>query len=180
MADLKRLLEDASNETSSKYTLRSVDSIEEEIRTSLLKLLERGGKSKAALRDALVAKEYQPELIDQLLQRFVEVGLIDDFTLAKDIALDLANRKSKSKKLIAIELKQKGFETDAIQAALAELDQDRELEQARELAVSKMQRMLSMEVSVRERRVAGFLSRKGYSGSIVWDAVRFATEELAK
>ncbi|MEY4417756.1 MAG: hypothetical protein RIQ88_194 [Actinomycetota bacterium] len=174
------MLEDTqfSSETP-KYSLRSVDTLEEEIRSDLLKLLERGGKSSGALRELLIEKEHQPELVDQLIARFIEVGLIDDFGLAKDLAENLANRKSKARGLIARDLREKGFSSEVIEHALAQLDQDAELETAKDLAVNKMSRLSSLEPQVRARRVAGFLGRKGYSASVVWTAVKFAEESLS-
>ena len=178
--NLEELLKQAEeSEAGSKYSLRSVDSIEEEVRSSLLKMIERGGKASSVLRKQLLEKEYQAEIIDQLISRFIEVGLIDDYALAKEWAQTLSTRKAKSKSMVAMELREKGFSQDAIDEAVAELNQDRELEVASALALAKMERMKGLDSSVRERRVAGFLSRKGYSSNVVWAAVRAATQTLA-
>lgn len=178
--DLKKLLEEAqSSSESPKYSLRSVDSLEEDIRTDLLKLLERGGKSAGSLRNILLEKDYQPELVDQLITRFIEVGLIDDFALAKELAENLATKKGKSRGLIARELRAKGFSSAVIDEATSQLDQDLELETAKELAVGKMSRLIALEPQVRARRVAGFLGRKGYSSSVVWSAIQYAEQSLS-
>ena len=177
--DLGELLKQAEETVSgSNYSLRSVDSIEEEVRVALLKMIERGGKASSAIRKQLIEKEYQAEIVDQLISRFIEVGLIDDYALAKQWALTLSTRKAKSKTMVAIALREKGFSQDAIDEAIAELDQDRELEVASALALAKMERMSGIDSSTRERRVAGFLSRKGYSSNVVWAAVRSATQSL--
>lgn len=179
--DLNKILQDAEESAKApKYSLRSVDTIEEEVRASLLRLLERGAKSSGALRKSLLEKEHPAEIVEQLLLRFSEVGLIDDYSLAKDLAQTLSTRKGKSKSMIAIELREKGLPQDAIAQALTEIDVESELETAKSLAVNKMQRMVGLDAQIRERRVAGFLSRKGYTSSVVWAAVRFATESLSQ
>jgi len=162
-----------------KYSLRSVDSLEEDVRQALLKMLERGSKPSSSLRAALVAKEHPVELIDQLIARFQEVGLIDDFALAKDTAERLFTRKSQAKKMIAMALREKGFSSEAIDYAIADLDGDAELESAKALAVSRIARMADLDTDARSRKLAGFLSRKGFSSSVVWAAIRHASDQLS-
>lgn len=179
--DLQKLLADAEDSaTKPKYSLQSVDDLEEEIRQALLKLIERGGKSSGQLRKQLVDKQHPVELIDSLIMRFTEVGLIDDFALAKDLATMLFERKGKSKTLIAMELREKGLAQDAIQEALTQIQSEDELELAKEIASSKMAKTSGPDQAAIERKVAGFLARKGYPSSVVWAAVRYASEQLSR
>jgi regulatory protein len=179
--DLQKLLASAEEAaTKPKYVLQSVDALEEEIRSALLKMIERGGKSSGQLRKQLVEKEYPAELIDSLLTRFTEVGLVDDFALAKEHARVLFERKGKSKTLIGMELREKGFPQDAIKDALTEIESDDELELAKEIALAKMAKTSATDKSSLERKVAGFLARKGYPSSVVWSAVRYASEQLSR
>lgn len=179
--DLQKLLASAEEAAAKpKYTLQTVDALEEEIRSTLLKIIERGGKSSGAIRKQLVQKEYPVEIIESLIARFTEVGLIDDFALAKEHARILFDRKGKSKTLIGMELREKGFSQDAIKDALAEIESDDELELAKGLALTKMAKTSGSDKSAVERKVAGFLARKGYPSSVVWVAVRYASEELSR
>jgi len=162
-----------------KYSLRSVDSIEEDVRQALLKMLERGSKPSSAIRAALLAKEHPVEIVDQLIARFQEVGLIDDFALAKDLAERLFLRKSQAKKMIAMALREKGFSSEAIEYAIADLDSDAELESAKALAASRISRMADLDNDARSRKLAGFLSRKGYSSTVVWAAIKYASDQLS-
>lgn len=160
-----------------KYSLQSVDTLEEEIRQSLLKILSRGAKSSGQIRTALLAKEYPAELVEQLIERFKEVNLIDDFAVAKDWVQSQQTRKPKAKSVMARTLREKGFGSDAIEAALADLDQDSELEACKKLAESRVRQLMKLEPEVRSRRLAGFLTRKGYSSSVVWASVKHATSQ---
>lgn len=158
-----------------KYSLQSVDSLEEEIRQALLKNITRGSKSSGQLRTAMLAKEYPSELVDQLIERLTEVGLIDDFRMAKDLVDSQLSRKAVAKSALARTLREKGFAKDAIDAALVGIDSDSELEAAKKVAETRIRQLMKLEPDVRSRRLAGFLSRKGYSSSVVWAAVKHAS-----
>ncbi|MFM8927381.1 MAG: regulatory protein RecX [Rhodoluna sp.] len=177
--DLKEILGSVeANGEKSKYSLRAVDEIEEEIRADLLRMLERGAKSSGELRKKLLEKSHPQDVVELLISRFVEVGLIDDYAAAKDAASYLFARKSKAKIVIARELREKGFPKDAIDLALESIDSADELEAAKQIAVSRLARMGKLEESVAERRLAGYLGRKGYSSQVIWEAVRFASQQL--
>ncbi len=160
-----------------KYSLQSVDSLEEEIRQSLLKMIARGAKSSGKLREALLAKDYPAQLVDQLIDRFTEVSLIDDFQMAKDWVQSQLSRKAAAKTVLGMTLRDKGFPAEAIAAALLEIDADSELESAKKIATTRMRQLMKLEPEVRSRRLAGYLTRKGYSSSIVWAAVKHASSE---
>jgi regulatory protein len=74
-------------------------------------------------------------------------------------------------------LRTKGFPAEAITAALSEIDADSELEAAKRIAVTRIRQLMKLDPDVRSRRLAGFLTRKGYSSSIVWAAVKHASSE---
>lgn len=174
------LKEVAPTDQAPKYSLKSVDSLEEDVRQALLKLIERSGKSSGQLRVSLLEKEFPSQLVDQMIDRFIEVGLIDDVALAKSFTEVAISRKSKAKSVIARELRAKHFPQEAIDLALADIDMDDELEAAKSLAESRYRQLLKLEPEVRTRRLSSFLMRKGYSSSVVWAAVRHASGEVAR
>jgi regulatory protein len=167
-------------EDAPKYSLKSVDSIEEDVRKALLRLLERSSKSSGQLRTLLLEKEFPVQIVDQMIERFIEVGLIDDLALAKDFTEVAVTRKSKAKSVIARELRAKHFPQEAIDAAISEIDSDSELEAAKKLAETRFRQLLKLEPEVRTRRLSSYLMRKGYSSSVVWAAVRHASGEVAR
>jgi regulatory protein len=167
-------------EDAPKYSLKSVDSIEEDVRKALLKLIERSSKSSGQLRTLLLEKEFPVQLVDQMIDRFIEVGLIDDLALAKDLTETAITRKSKAKSVIARELRAKHFPQEAIDAAISEIDSESELEAAKKLAESRYRQLLKLEPEVRTRRLSSYLMRKGYSSSVVWAAVRHASGEVTR
>lgn len=161
-----------------RYSLKSVDSIEEDVRQALLKLIERSSKSSGQLRKQLAEKEFPAQIIDQMIDRFIEVGLIDDHALARDFTELAISRKSKAKSVIARELRAKNFPQEAIDAAISEIDVESELEAAKKLAESRIRQLMKLEPEVRTRRLSSFLMRKGYSSSVVWAATAHASGEV--
>ena len=179
--DIETFLKDLPPaEDAPKYSLKSVDSIEEDVRKALLKLLERSSKSSGQLRTLLLEKEFPVQLVDQMIDRFIEVGLIDDLSLAKDFTEVAVTRKSKAKSVIARELRAKHFPQEAIDAAISEIDSESELEAAKKLAETRFRQLLKLEPEVRTRRLSSYLMRKGYSSSVVWAAVRHASGEVSR
>jgi regulatory protein len=51
------------------------------------------------------------------------------------------------------------------------------LEAAKRLAESRVRQLMKLDPEVRSRRLGGFLTRKGYSSSVVWAAVKHALNE---
>ena len=179
--DIETFLKDLPPaEDAPKYSLKSVDSLEEDVRKALLKLLERSSKSSGQLRTLLLEKEFPVQLVDQMIDRFIEVGLIDDLSLAKDFTEVAVTRKSKAKSVIARELRAKHFPQEAIDAAISEIDSESELEAAKKLAETRFRQLLKLEPEVRTRRLSSYLMRKGYSSSVVWAAVRHASGEVSR
>lgn len=179
--DIETFLKDlAPAEGTPKYSLKSVDSIEEDVRQALLKLIERSNKSSGQLRTSLIEKEFPVQLVDQMIERFIEVGLIDDLALAKDFTEVAVARKSKAKSVIARELRAKNFPQEAIDEAISGIDSDSELEAAKKLAESRYRQLLKLEPEVRTRRLSSYLMRKGYTSTVVWAAVRHASGEVAR
>jgi regulatory protein len=177
--DIDSFLKDIEpSDESVKYSLKSVDSIEEEVRQALLKLIERSSKSSGALRKLLAEKDFPAQVIDQMIDRFIEVGLIDDHALAKDFTELAVSRKAKAKSVIARELRAKSFPQEAIDAAIADIDVESELEAAKKLAESRIRQLMKLDPEVRTRRLSSFLMRKGYSSSVVWAATSHASGEV--
>jgi len=138
-----------------------------------LRILTRTQKSEHELEQALIKKGATNEVAATVVQRFVEVQLLDDARLAKAIVNTRIALKGESARAIRRELDRRGLSAYADQA-LEELDRDAEFENASELAVSRMRRLAGLDRETRMRRLSSFLARKGYSGDVVGRAIRNA------
>ncbi|BBG00795.1 MULTISPECIES: regulatory protein RecX [Pseudonocardia] len=144
-----------------------------------LRLLTDRARSVKELGDALRRKEIADEVAHRVLERFDEVGLVDDKAFADQWVRSRHRHRGLGKRAIALELHRKGIDRDVADEALTEIDDDSERDRARELVV---RRLRSLPVGTREqrqstaRKLVGMLARKGYGGGVAYGVVK---EEIA-
>ncbi len=110
----------------------------------------------------------------ELIAKFERLNYLNDERLARELVSRLSERKGKSKSVISRELRQRGISSHAIEAALETIDDDDELAKATELALQRVRQFSKLDQATAERRLVGFLSRRGYSGQTVREACREA------
>lgn len=145
-------------------------------RSICLKLLTMSPKTRAQLADALAAKGIPEDAAEAVLDRYVEVGLIDDAAFAQAWVSTRQAGRGLATRALAQELHRKGIDKDIAGAALATLDPEAEEASARVLVQRRLRSMRSLERPVATRRLLGMLARKGYSSAV---AMRVIREELA-
>ncbi|MBI9115505.1 regulatory protein RecX [Sanguibacter suaedae] len=149
---------------------------EEAARAVALRALAAAPRSRAQLEETLLRRGTDADLAARLLDRFEEVGLVDDAELAAMIVRTRFAEKKQARRAIAHELARKGIAPHLAQDALEQLDGDDEEEAAVELAASRLRRTSGLPEEVRVRRALGALGRKGYSGDVAMRAVRAALD----
>jgi regulatory protein len=131
---------------------------------TLLKIRPRSIKE---LDGRLRQKRYTPELIKKVMATLIDIGLLDDTQFAYDwVTWRMANGYGKHR--IVAELKQKGIVDTLIaqtmDQALIGYDEERI---ANDLAQKRMKRYKNLEPVTLQRRLYGFLVRKGFSQNTV-------------
>ena len=149
--------------------------VESVARTILLNKLTDSPRSRAELAEALARKHVPDDVAQRLLDRFEEVGLIDDAAFARAWVESRSRSKGLATKVLALELRRKGIDDDVAREVLAELDPDAERQAAHRLVQKKLRSMRGLDDTTRIRRLTGMLARKGYSPQVAFDVVR---EEL--
>ncbi|WP_225227867.1 regulatory protein RecX [Oerskovia rustica] len=149
----------------------------EHAREAILRTLTAAPKSRRQLLDAMTRKGYPPEVLEPILERFEEVGLVDDAEYAGMLVRTRHGERGLSRRAIAQELRRKGIDDDTATEALDQVDEDDEAEAARDLVQRRLARTTGLDLEVRTRRIVGMLARKGYSPSLALSLVR---EELAR
>lgn len=132
--------------------------------------LARRGMSRWELGQVLDKRGVDENLAAAELDRLESVGLLDDAALAVTLVYTQRTRKGLGRTAIAHELKRRHIDDEIITDALAEIEDDDERERAIELAVKRVGQLSSFDDVTTERRLNGFLARKGYSSSIVREA----------
>lgn len=141
---------------------------EEAARSIALRALGRRAASRQELDRTLERRDVAPEVRQSVLERLESEGLVDDAQLAEDLAERLRERKHLGERGIAAELRKRGLDP----AVLERADQDDELQRAIEAATERRRRLGSLDDETAERRLSGWLQRRGFGGS----AVRIAIE----
>lgn len=144
----------------------------ERARALAVAMLDRAQLSSAALRARLLAKDVEPATADAIITRYLEVGLLDDTSLAAMIARTRHAERGQAPRVIAAELRRKGFSETDIESALQPMTEDVQLESACALANSKWRKMSGLAPEVKVRRLTAYLGRKGYSASVAFALVR--------
>lgn len=144
----------------------------ERAREIALRLLTHAPRTATQLREALVAREVREEVADRIVDRYREVGLLDDAALAATIVRTRHAERGQAGRAIRQELVRKGFEEEDIAAALEQIDPEDERERARELAAARWARLSGVPEQVRIRRVVAMLGRKGYPPALAFAVVK--------
>lgn len=135
-------------------------------------------RSAHELRAALARRNVPGDVADEIMERFTEVGLIDDEAFAAALTTTRATVAHRGRHRIRQELQAKGVDREVAEAALAELDPEAEAEAALELARKRARSMASLEPHVARRRLAGVLARRGFPSSVVSAAVEEALSSV--
>ena len=150
----------------------------EKARAQALLLLKFRPRSESELRDRLLRKRFDPALVDSLLEEFKKRDLVNDVKFAKYFAVSGMAAKPVGQRALVSRLKSKGVSSEvavsAVQEAVGGVD---EFETARELAVSRVSHLKGLTKQAVQRRLFGFLSRRGFSSEVVYKVVREVTAQ---
>jgi len=142
-----------------------------------LRLLTERARTRQELAQALRKRDVPDDAAAVVLERFDEVGLIDDAAFAGQWVHSRHTRRGLARRAIAFELRRKGVDDEVAREALAEVDETSEEQRARELVDHKLRTVPADTPEQRiaaARRLVGMLARKGYSGGIAYRVVREA------
>jgi regulatory protein len=142
-------------------------------RAICLRLLNLRARSRAELADALAARDVPDDAATRVLDRFTEVGLIDDAALAASLAGAQHRERGLARRAIAGKLRERGL-ADELDDALSVIDTDSERSRARELVDRRRRALTGLAPDVQARRLVSLLARKGYPSGLAYAVVREA------
>lgn len=136
--------------------------------------LEHAPRTRAELAAALARKGVDEQVATRVLERFGEVGLIDDRAYAQAWVSTRHAGRGLASRALAHELRRRGVEEPLVAEAVETLDPEQELATARALVARKLPASRGLAPDVRVRRLASMLARKGYPAGIAFRLVREA------
>ncbi|MBV1848544.1 regulatory protein RecX [Catellatospora tritici] len=132
-------------------------------------------RTRSELATALRNRGVEDEVAAAVLDRYDEVGMIDDAAFARAWVSSRHHGRGLAARALGQELRRRGVDQETVTEALSELDDETQERTAYELAERKL-RTVRGEPDAVFRRVVGMLARKGYPGGV---AVRAVKEALA-
>ncbi len=139
-----------------------------------LRLLTGTAKTRKQLADALRKREIPDEVAEEVLDRYEEVGLIDDAAFAEAWVESRHAVRGLGRRALAQELRTRGVAGELVEQAVAQVDAEDEEQAARALVDRRLRTTAGLDQQVRTRRLVGMLARRGYSEGLAFRVVRAA------
>jgi regulatory protein len=144
-----------------------------------LKFLSYRPRSEKEVVDALVKKKAPKEVVAKVISYLKELRFINDDEFARWWVDQRTSYRQRSKYVIGMELRQKGIAQDLIEKYVTENAETavNDLEQAKILAVKKIDRYRKYERQELYVKLGGVLARKGFSWYVIKRAIDFALSD---
>jgi regulatory protein len=121
-------------------------------------------RSESEIRQNLRKHEIPEPVIEHTLERLRQAGLANDDQFAQAWVENRNTFRPRSRRMMAMELKQKGLADEAIQSAVQNVDDEAS---AYEAAQKRAARFKGLEWNDFRKKLSEFLARRGYSYSVI-------------
>jgi regulatory protein len=147
-------------------------------RAICLRALTGAPKTRKQLADLLAKRGVPDGAAEAVLDRFTEVGLIDDAAFARMWVSSRQSGRGLARRALGAELRAKGVDPEVAAVAVQSVDDEDERAAARRLVERKLPGMRRLDRATATRRLIGMLARKGYGGGLAAAVVREALDAL--
>jgi regulatory protein len=136
-----------------------------------LKALEQKERTVAEMGSWLRARGVGPEEVDDVVDRLVCDGVLDDARYAQRYAEDKRQLKRWGSGRIRAALLDRGISIEDAEEALSDADSEQEVERAVELL---RDRGAALADALERQRALALLARRGYDSEVAYEAIRRA------
>ena len=136
--------------------------------------LARRGVSSAEMASLLAARDLDEQVVSDEVERLEGVGLLNDRELAENLVRSKHERKGLGRGAVTSELRSRGIAPELIEHAMSEIDDDDEQSRADEWALKRATSLQGLDQATAERRLNGYLMRRGYRSETIRRAVEKA------
>lgn len=147
----------------------------------LLRQLTAAARSRAQLAQKLAEKEISEQTATRILDRYEDLGLIDDAEYAAMYVRSRSASRKLARPALRRELAQKGIDPETAQRALSQRTEEDEREDARALVRRRLRPERDLaDPAQREkalRRLVAMLARRGYAPGMAFEIVRTVMAE---
>lgn len=143
--------------------------------------LSRRAMSRWMLAEKLRGLGHEPGVIDRVLERLVELELLDDEQFGRALVCEVMARKAAGPALLKQKLYQKGIRGSLADRLIAEAtaDDDAQRGAVTELARKRLATMRHLDAATRKRRLYGQLARRGFDPDMIRVAMASAERDAA-
>jgi regulatory protein len=138
--------------------LQAEDTRERALQQALLFLSYRA-RSESEIRQNLRKHEIPETIIEATLERLRQDGLANDAQFARAWVENRSAFRPRSRRMLALELRQKGLDEEAARSALQSVDEEALAYQA---AQKRAQRLRTLEWNEFRTKLSAFLARRGF------------------
>ncbi|MDP3580850.1 MAG: regulatory protein RecX [Ignavibacteria bacterium] len=152
-----------------KIELLSHESSFLKARDSAFRFLGLRLHSTSELKLKLQKKKHQQEIIEKVLTYLAEKNYLNDEEFAKQFVAERIKRKKVGIGKLTAELMKKGIKRELIKENLLDIDQEKYLENATEIAQKKLLQIRKKETEERKisAKLYSFLAGKGYESDLI-------------
>jgi len=161
--------------------LQAEDARERALQQALLFLGYRA-RSESEIQQNLRKHEIPETVIEETLEHLRKDGLVNDGQFANAWVENRSTFRPRSRRMMALELRQKGLDDESVQSALKTVD---DVALAYDAALKRAPRLKSLEWSEFRKKLSDFLARRGFPYSVVapvvtrvWNETRTEEQNL--
>ena len=139
-------------------------------------------RSEKEIRQNLLKHEMSEEVIEETLERLRTAGLANDNEFAQTWVENRNTFRPRSRRALAMELRQKGLDDETVHSAVSEVDEEA---LAYEAAQKRLGRLKDLEWNDFRKKLSEFLARRGFPYSVIgptvtrmWSETHADTEHL--
>lgn len=144
----------------------------------LLRRLSHAPRTRKELAKDLKDKDISDEVANVALDRFEEVGLINDQALASNYVSSQHQRKGLGKNALRQQLRAKGVSDEVALEAISQITDDQEFQAAFALACKKIRSLQRDDAKTQLRKIVNVLARKGYSSNLAFRVAKEVITDL--
>ena len=144
----------------------------------LLRRLSHAPRTRKELAKDLKDKDISDEVANVALDRFEEVGLINDQALASNYVSSQHQRKGLGKNALRQQLRAKGISDEVALEAISQITDDQEFQAAFALACKKIRSLQRDDAKTQLRKIVNVLARKGYSSNLAFRVAKEVITDL--
>ena len=123
------------------------------------------------VRDKLTGAGFDSDVVDRVLERLIEMKLVDDLDFARSWVEERMRKKGSGPQILVTELEGKGIDRVVIDEVVQGAVPDESL-RAREVAAGLLPKWNGLPLEKQASRLAGALARKGFSSEAVNDGMK--------